>query len=126
MTGATRKAGFGALALLLSLLVSTSYHLGYAEYRDADLRSPLIGTIVANVPTALTGNPLGSVVTHPMVHVAAVVHQRDGGPTQMLPPKVSTDYPSHGDSDIAAGLAALWLLAAGGSLTLVVRRRRAS
>lgn len=124
--GAKRKAGFAGLALLLSLLVSTSYHLGYAEYRDADLRSPLIGTILANVPTALTGNPLGAVVTHPMVHIAAVVHQRNGGSTQMLPPKVTTGYPSHGDSNVAAGLAALWLLATGGALTLVVRRRRAS
>jgi hypothetical protein len=50
--GAKRKAGFAGLALLRSLLVSTSHHLGYPEYRDADLRSPLIGTIVANVPTA--------------------------------------------------------------------------
>ena len=124
--GAKRKAGFAGLALLLSLLVSTSYHLGYPEYRDADLRSPLIGTIVANVPTALTGNPLGAVVAHPMVHIAAVVHQRDGGSTQMLPPKVTADYPSHGDSDVAAGLAVLWLLATGGALTLVVRRRRAA
>jgi len=108
------------------LLVSTSYHLGYPEYRDADLRSPLIGTIVANVPTALTGNPLGAVVTHPMVHLAAVVHQRDGGSTQMLPPEVAADYPSHGDSDVAAGLAALWLLGTGGALIMVVRRRRAT
>jgi hypothetical protein len=124
--GAKRKAGFAGLALLLSLLVSTSYHLGYPEYRDADLRSPLIGTIVANVPTALTGNPLGAVVTHSMAHIAATVHQRDGGPMQMLPPKVTADYPSHGDSDLAAGLAVLWLLGTGGALTLVVRRRRAA
>ena len=122
--GARRKAGFAGLALVLSLLVSTSYHLGYPEYRDADLRSPLIGTIAANVPTALTGNPLGAVVAHPMVHTAAAVHQRNGGATQMLPPKVDADYPSHGDSDVAAGLAALWLLATGSALTLVVRRRR--
>ena len=124
--GGKRKAGFAGLALLLSLLVSTSYHLGYPGYRDADLRSPLIGTIVANVPTALTGNPLGAVVTHPMVHIAAVVHQRNGGSTQMLPPKVTAGYPSHGDSDVAAGLAAMWLLATAGALTLVVRRRSAA
>jgi hypothetical protein len=123
--GAKRKAGFAGLALLLSLLVSTSYHLGYPEYRDADLRSPLIGTIVANVPTALTGNPLGAVVAHPMVHIAAVVHQRNGGSTQMLPPMVTTDYPSHGDSNVAAALAALWLLFTASALTLVVRRQRA-
>jgi len=124
--GAKRKVGFAGLALLLSLLVSTSYHLGYPEYRDADLRSPLIGTIVANVPTVLTGNPLGAVVAHPMVHLAAVVHQRNGGSTQMLPPKVTADYPSRGDSDVAAGLAALWLLGTGVALTDVVRRRRAA
>ena len=123
--GIKRKVGFAGLALLLSLLVSTSYHLGYAEYRDADLRSPLIGTVVATVPTALTGNPVGSVITHSMVHTAAVVHQRNGGSTQMLPPKITADYPSHGDSNVAAGLAAGWLLATGAALTLVVRRRRA-
>ena len=124
--GAGHRAGFAGLALLLSLLVSTSYHLGYPEYRDADLRSPLIGTVVANVPTALTGNPLGAVVTHSMVHVAAVVHQHDGGATQMLPPKVTADHPGHGDSDVAAGLAVVWLLGTGAALTLVVRRRPAS
>ena len=65
-------------------------------------------------------------VAHPMAHIAAVVHQRNGGPTQMLPPKVTADYPSHGDSDLAAGLAVLWPLGTGGALTLVVRRRRAA
>ena len=122
--GAAFLLGYAALALSLSLLVSTSYHLGYAEFRDADLRSPLIGTVVANVPAMTTGNPLGAVVTHSMVHTAAVVHQRDGGSTQMLPPQVDTGYPSRGDSDVAAGLAALWLLVTGGVLALVVRRRR--
>ena len=122
--GIGRKLGFTGLALVLSMLVSTSYHLGYPEYRDADLRSPEIGTIAANIPTALTGNPLGSVVAHSIVHVAAVVHQRDGGPTQMLPPKVTTDYPNHGDSDLAVALAVLWLVATAGTLAVVARRRR--
>jgi hypothetical protein len=40
-----------------------------------------------------TGGTEHAVVTHPMVHLAAVVHQRNGGSTQMLPPKVTTDYP---------------------------------
>jgi hypothetical protein len=121
--GARRKVGFAGLALALSMLVSATYHLGYPEYRDSDLRSPEIGTVAANIPTALTGNPLGAVVAHGTVHVAAVVHQREGGSTQMLPPKVTADYPSHGDSDVAAGLALLWLLGTAGALVLVVRRR---
>jgi hypothetical protein len=41
----------------------------------------------------------------------------------MLPPKVTAQYPSHGDSDLAAGLAGLWLLGTAGVLTLVVRRQ---
>jgi hypothetical protein len=123
-TGAKRKIGYAGLALSLSLLVSTSYHLGYPEYRDADMRSPLMGTVMANSATILTGNPLGAFLTHPTAHVSAVVHQEQGGPTQMLPPKVTADYPSHGDSDLAAGLAIAWLVAAAGALTLVVRRRR--
>lgn len=123
-TGAKRKVGYGGLVLALSLLVSTSYHLGYPEYRDADLRSPLIGTVIASSPAVLTGNPVGAFLTHGTAHVSAVVHQEEGGPTQMLPPKVTADYPSHGDSDLAAGLAALWLIAAAGAVTWLARRQR--
>jgi hypothetical protein len=86
-TGARRRIGFGLLALALSLLVSTSYHLGYAEYRDADLRSPLIGTVIADSSVVLTGNPVGAFLTHTTAHVTSVVHQYEGGPTHMLPPK---------------------------------------
>ena len=122
-TGAKRKLGYGGLVLALSLLVSTSYHLGYPEYRDADLRSPLIGTVMADSAAVLTGNPAGAFLTHGAAHVSAVVHQNEGGPTQMLPPKATADYPSHGDSDVAAGLAGLWLLGTAGALTALVRRR---
>lgn len=125
-TGAKRKIGYGGLVLALSLLVSASYHLGYPEYRDADIRSPLIGTVIADSSAVLTGNPVGAFLTHGAAHVSAVVHQEKGGPTQMLPPKVTADYPSHGDSDLAAGLAGLWLLGTAGALTVLVRRQRAA
>jgi hypothetical protein len=121
--GFGRKAGFAGLALVLSLLVTTTYHLGYSEYRDQTLRYPEIGAVVANVPTALTGNPLGAVVTHATMHVASVVHQNDGGVQHMIPPKVTADYPNHGSSDLAAGLAGAWLLATAGALTVLVRRQ---
>ncbi len=123
-TGARRKIGFAGLALGLSLVVSTSYHLGYPEYRDADMRSPLMGTVLASSATMLTGNPIGAFLTHDIAHVSAVVHQEEGGPTQMLPPEVTSDYPSRGDSDVAAGLAVVWLIAVAGAATWVVRRRR--
>jgi hypothetical protein len=120
--GWRRKVGFAGLALTLSLLVTTTYHLGYSEYRGATLRYPEIGAVVANVPTALTGNPLGAVVTHATMHVSSVVHQNEGGVQHMIPPKVTADYPNHGSSDLAAGLAGAWLLATAGALTLLVRR----
>ncbi len=123
-TGAQRKISYAGLVLALSLLVSASYHLGYPEYRDADLRSPLIGTVIADSSAVLTGNPVGAFLTHVPAHVSAVVHQNEGGPTQMLPPKVTSAYPNHGDSDLAAGLAGLWLLGTAGALTVLVRRKR--
>lgn len=121
--GLRRKAGFAGLALLLSMLVTATYHLGYSEYRGADLRSPEIGAVVANLPTVLTGNPAGAVVTHATMHVSAVIHQRDGGDQHMLPPRVTSAYPDHGSQDLAAGLAAGWLVATAVALSLLVRRR---
>jgi hypothetical protein len=125
-SGAKRKIQYGGLVLALSLLVSASYHLGYPEYRDTDLRSPLIGTVMADSAAVLTGNPIGAFVTHGAAHVSAVVHQAEGGPTQMLPPQTAGDYPDRGDSDVAAGLAGLWLVGAAGALLALSRGRRTS
>jgi hypothetical protein len=122
--GFGRKAGFAGLALALSLLVTTTYHLGYSEYRDDTIRYPEIGAIAANVPTVLTGNPLGAVIAHGAMHTSAVVHQNEGGAQHMLPPKVTDDYGNHGSSDLAAALAAVWLLATAGALALLARRQR--
>jgi hypothetical protein len=122
--GLRRKAGFGGLALVLSLVVTTTYHLGYSEYRGDTVKYPEIGAVMANVPTALTGNPLGAVIAHGAMHVSAVVHQNQGGAQHMLPPKVTADYGNHGSSDLAAGLAAAWLLVTAAALTLLVRRQR--
>jgi deazaflavin-dependent oxidoreductase (nitroreductase family) len=123
-SGVKRRIGYGALVLALSLLVSASYHLGYPEYRDADIRSPLIGTVIGSSAAVLTGNPTGAFLTHGTAHLSAVVHQEEGGPTRMLPPRVTADYPHHGDSDLAAGLAALWLVGAAGAVTVLARRQR--
>ena len=121
---ALARASWASTCTARSLVVTTTYHLGYSEYRDDTIRYPEIGAVVANVPTALTGNPLGAVVAHGAMHVSAVVHQNEGGAQHMLPPKVTADYGNHGSSELAAGLAAAWLLVAAGALTLLVRRQR--
>lgn len=124
--GLRRKAAFAGLTLVLSMLVTATYHLGYSEFRGSTIRYPEIGAVMANVPVMLTGNPLGAVVTHTTMHVSVVVHQRDGGAQHMLPPRVDSAYPNHGSSDLAAGLAAGWLVAAGVALGAVARRSRRS
>lgn len=123
-SGTKRKIGYAGLALALSLVVSTSYHLGYPEYRDSDLRSPLMGTVMANSATMLTGNPVGAFLTHGTAHLSAVVHQEQGGPTQMLPPEVTADYPDVGNPGVAAGLGVAWLVGGAGALAMVARRHR--
>jgi len=120
-----RKAGFAGLALVMSMFVTATYHLGYTEFRDQTIRYPEIGAVMANIPTALTGNPVGAVVTHATMHVSAVIHQRDGGAQHMLPPRSTGDYPNHGSSDLAAGLAAGWLVVTGAVLAALVLRRPA-
>lgn len=122
-TGARRRVAFAGLTLVLSMSVTATYHLGYTEFRDQTIRYPEIGAVMANIPTALTGNPVGAVVTHTTMHVSAVVHQRDGGTQHMLPPRVDSAYPNHGSSDLAAGLAAGWLVAAAAALSALVRRQ---
>lgn len=123
-SGLARKAGFAGLALVLSLLVTTTYHLGYSEYRGETIKYPEIGAVIANVPTALTGNPMGAVIAHGAMHTSAVVHQNAGGAQHMLPPNTTASYGNHGSSDLAAGLAAAWLLATAGAVTMLVRRQR--
>jgi hypothetical protein len=123
-SGFRRRAAFAGLTLMLSMFVTATYHLGYSEFRDQTIRYPEIGAVMANIPTALTGNPVGAVVTHTTMHVSAVVHQRDGGNQHMLPPRVDSVYPNHGSGDLAAGLAAGWLVATAVAVSALVRRQR--
>ncbi|HYF71436.1 MAG TPA: hypothetical protein VD864_01375 [Nocardioides sp.] len=122
-SGVKRRTAFAGLTLALSMVVTATYHLGYSEFRDGTIRNPEIGAVMANIPTALTGNPVGAVAAHTTMHVAAVVHQRDGGEQHMLPPRVDAAYPDHGSDDLAAGLAVCWLVAAAAASALVLRRR---
>jgi len=83
--GAVRgRAALGALALAASLAFTATYHLGYADFRSAKLRRPLTGDVVWSTPTLLTANPLGSVIAHCGLHLAAVWRSPDSD--VFLPP----------------------------------------
>lgn len=81
------KIAVGGLALLASLLVTLFYHLGYWEFRNRMVVMVLIGNSLITLAYLLSTNPLGAVVSHVAMHVAAVFR----GPETVLqlPPHYS-------------------------------------
>jgi hypothetical protein len=81
------KLAAGALGLLASLLVTLLYHLGYPEFRNRRVLLVLFGNMLITLAYLLSTNPLGAVVSHVAMHVAAVYQ----GPETMiqLPPHYS-------------------------------------
>jgi hypothetical protein len=74
----------GAIAILASLLVTVSYHLGYPEYRGGGMLGPAIGNTAMTLGYLVTNNPLAAILSHIAMHIAAVLH----GPASVvqLPP----------------------------------------
>jgi hypothetical protein len=81
------KITLGLLALVASLLVTLAYHLGYPEFRNRTIRYPLIGNLLITLAYLVSANPLGALISHVVMHLAAVVQ----GPetTIQLPPHIS-------------------------------------
>lgn len=78
------KLGVGLLALVASAVVTTAYHLGFAECRGLAIRMPLFGNSVMSLGYLVTNNPLTAVISHIAMHVAGVLR----GPARVaqLPP----------------------------------------
>ena len=79
VTGVGRRAGFAALALALTLVITATYHWGYGQYRSNGiaqngLGGPLLGNTVMSIPALASTNPLGTVIAHMAMHVTAVNH----------------------------------------------------
>lgn len=74
----------GCLGLLASLLVTLAYHLGYPEFRNKSVLLVLAGNSLITLAFLLSASPLGSLISHTAMHVAAVLQ----GPetTIQLPP----------------------------------------
>jgi hypothetical protein len=75
---------FAAIAFAASMLVSGAYHLGYREFRGAQLVQPLIGNAVMTASYLLTGNAAAPLLSHVIMHGAAVLHGVNT--TVQLPP----------------------------------------
>ena len=53
------------------MTITAAYHLGYDHYRDDGVSEPETGNVIMSMPMLLTANPLGSVIDHSGMHVAA-------------------------------------------------------
>lgn len=78
------RFGAAVLALCMSLLVTFTYHLGFPEFRGAEIVQPLIGNAVFTLAYILSGSPLAALLSHVALHVAATVHAY--GTSVPLPP----------------------------------------
>jgi hypothetical protein len=82
-----KKIALGVLAWLFILVFTTAYHLGYSDFRSKKIVQPNIGNTIMSVPTLISANPIGSPITHAMMHIAAVIHS----------PKTELFLPPHRD-----------------------------
>jgi hypothetical protein len=78
------KIGVGTVALFASLLVTLTYHVGYSEFRNRSVALVLVGNALITLAYLLSTNPIGAILSHTVMHVAATVQ----GPetTIQLPP----------------------------------------
>jgi hypothetical protein len=72
--GRSGKVAIGAVALIVSMLMTAVYHVGYSDFRSGKVRSPLAGDVVWSAPTLLTLNPIGAPIAHAVMHTTAVLH----------------------------------------------------
>ncbi|MGD2046242.1 MAG: hypothetical protein PVH96_08475 [Gemmatimonadota bacterium] len=76
-SGWGRKITAGAASLLAVWTITTTYHLGYEDFRSSMIVQPNIGSTIGAVPTILTANPVASPISHVFLHVTAVIHSPD-------------------------------------------------
>ena len=80
-----KRIAYFTVSLTLVMAITATYHLGYSHYRDEGVGAPEIGNVIISMPMLLTANPLGSLVDHSAMHVAAVIHEYEDA--TRLPPQ---------------------------------------
>jgi hypothetical protein len=69
-----KRIAFGLLAWFFILVLTTAYHLGYSDFRSKKVIQPDIGNTIMSVPTLVSANPIGSPITHAIMHITALIH----------------------------------------------------
>jgi hypothetical protein len=88
--GVTRRLAYGVLSLALVTVITVAYHVGYEDFRNREVVGPVVGNTMISVPVIATANPLGSVLAHAAMHIAAVTHAYES--KDRLPPQVSAAH----------------------------------
>jgi len=90
ISGLARRAAYGAITLLLVVFITAAYHLGFDELRNKEgIANPEIGNTIISLPVVLSANPLGSIIAHTSMHLAAVTHAYES--KDRLPPQTFVD-----------------------------------
>jgi hypothetical protein len=88
LSGWRRRTGYVAASFAAVMLITATYHLGYSHFRQHDLNKAEFGNVVMSIPAvAAAANPVGSIIAHSGMHIAAVVH--DYETESRLPPHAS-------------------------------------
>jgi hypothetical protein len=72
------------LAVLISMSVIGAYHIGYPEFRGAQVLVVILGNSVMSLAYLITGSLWAAVLPHVAMHVAAVLHGMES--VSQLPP----------------------------------------
>ncbi len=78
------RIGVGALGMVASLFVAFCYHLGYPEFWGNRMRFVFVGNAIITGAFLVSGNPLGAIIAHAVMHIAAVLQGAET--TVQLPP----------------------------------------
>ena len=89
LSGLRDRLSFAALVLVFTMIITGTYHLGYDQFREDGIGQPELGNVVISIPAMATGNPVGSVIAHGAMHVAAVTHSYETD--VFLPPQTDAD-----------------------------------
>lgn len=78
------RLAIGLAELVASLLVAFAYHLGYPEFHGSRMRYVFMGNGIITMAFLVAGNPLASMLSHSVMHMAAVLQGAET--TVQLPP----------------------------------------
>jgi hypothetical protein len=84
-----RRGLYATVTLALVLVITATYHLGYEQFREDGVGAPETGNTIISIPALASANPVGSIIAHASMHVAAVTHAYETD--VFLPPQTDVE-----------------------------------